>query len=202
MALDVRICFIGDSFVNGTGDPEYLGWVGRLCQKTVRPGQELTAYNLGVRRETSLQIEPRWQSEVSCRLPTDCAGRLVFSFGVNDTTEENGRSRVSPDDSIACARRILQTAKHHYPVLLIGPPPVADPAHNTRIETLSQLLDITCQEIGVPYLETYRKLVQSPLWHLEASQGDGAHPAAAGYKMLADLVLQWPAWKGWFREKG
>jgi hypothetical protein len=23
---DIRTCFIGDSLVNGVGDPEYLGW--------------------------------------------------------------------------------------------------------------------------------------------------------------------------------
>lgn len=26
----MRICFIGDSFVNGTGDDTCLGWVGRI----------------------------------------------------------------------------------------------------------------------------------------------------------------------------
>jgi len=27
---DIRICYVGDSFVNGTGDPAKLGWTGRL----------------------------------------------------------------------------------------------------------------------------------------------------------------------------
>jgi lysophospholipase L1-like esterase len=26
----MRICFVGDSITNGTGDPEYLGWVSRV----------------------------------------------------------------------------------------------------------------------------------------------------------------------------
>ena len=25
----MRICFVGDSMTNGTGDPEYLGWVAQ-----------------------------------------------------------------------------------------------------------------------------------------------------------------------------
>jgi hypothetical protein len=29
---EIRICFIGESFVNGTGDPEFLGWTGRVCR--------------------------------------------------------------------------------------------------------------------------------------------------------------------------
>ena len=33
-----RICFFGDSFVNGTGDDDALGWVGRLCAAERRAG--------------------------------------------------------------------------------------------------------------------------------------------------------------------
>lgn len=28
---EIRICFVGESFVNGTGDPAFLGWTGRVC---------------------------------------------------------------------------------------------------------------------------------------------------------------------------
>ena len=28
---DLGLCFIGDSFVHGTNDPECLGWSGRLA---------------------------------------------------------------------------------------------------------------------------------------------------------------------------
>lgn len=196
--MDIRICFIGDSFVNGTGDPEYLGWVGRICQHAAKQGHDLTSYNLGVRRETSLQIENRWQQEATRRLTDSGEGRLVFSFGVNDTTYEEGKSRVSPSDSVACARRILGAAQGTYPVLMIGPPPLADNAHNTRIETLSQLFAEVCQDMGVPYLDIYKTLVQSPIWNMEVTSGDGAHPGAAGYTMLADLIGHWKAWKAWF----
>ena len=30
MIHDLRICFVGDSFVAGTGDETALGWVGRV----------------------------------------------------------------------------------------------------------------------------------------------------------------------------
>ncbi|HEY9878914.1 MAG TPA: GDSL-type esterase/lipase family protein [Leptolyngbyaceae cyanobacterium] len=198
---DIRVCFIGDSFVNGTGDPEYLGWVGRICQQAAKQGHDLTSYNLGARRETSLQIEQRWQQEVACRLPETCEGRLVFSFGVNDTTYEEGQSRVNPGDSIACARRMLTAAQSIYPVLMIGPPPIADKAQNTRIETLSQLFAEVCQDLAVPYLDIYKTLVQSPIWNMEVASGDGAHPSTVGYTMLADLIQQWKPWKAWFPSK-
>ncbi|MGD1712770.1 hypothetical protein [Dapis sp. BLCC M172] len=50
--MEIRICFIGDSFVNGTGDPDYLGWTGRICQTFYNQGYDIKYYNLGVRRET------------------------------------------------------------------------------------------------------------------------------------------------------
>ena len=66
----VRICFVGESFVNATGDPECLGWAGRICVNANKKGYDITYYNLGVRRETSAQLKNRWQREVSERLPT------------------------------------------------------------------------------------------------------------------------------------
>ncbi len=58
MIADLRVCFLGDSFVAGVGDPEHLGWVGRVAARTNRGGQPLTAYGLGVRRETAVSSCP------------------------------------------------------------------------------------------------------------------------------------------------
>jgi hypothetical protein len=57
----MRICFIGDSLVNGVGDPTGLGWVGRVATAARRRGHDITAYNLGIRRDTSGDIAVRWQ---------------------------------------------------------------------------------------------------------------------------------------------
>ena len=59
----MRICFVGDSFVNGTGDPECLGWPGRICAAARRAGHDVTYYNLGVRRDTSGDVQARWELE-------------------------------------------------------------------------------------------------------------------------------------------
>jgi len=58
----MRICFVGDSMTNGTGDPEYLGWVGRVMRDERTRRAELTSYNLGVRRDRSDQIRARWMA--------------------------------------------------------------------------------------------------------------------------------------------
>ena len=47
--LDIRACFLGDSFTFGQGDDTGLGWVGRVLAAERGRGVELTAYNLGIR---------------------------------------------------------------------------------------------------------------------------------------------------------
>ena len=89
MKNDIRICFIGDSFVNGTGDETALGWAGRLCADAAIKFSTITYYNLGIRRDTSSNILRRFENEISSRLAKDFDSRIVISFGVNDTFIEN-----------------------------------------------------------------------------------------------------------------
>ena len=182
---DIRICFFGDSFVNGTCDPDYLGWSGRVCKAAHYPN--LTYYNLGVRGNTSEQIEARWQAESALRFLFPSEARLVFSFGVNDNCIEDGRLRVSAKDSVNCARRILTQANAQYPILMIGPPPVADEAINDRTVVTSMAYAALSETLDVPYLETYAPLRKNEIWMQEVAQIDGAHPAAAGYEAFARL---------------
>ena len=191
----LRLCFVDDSFVNGTGDPECLGWAGRVCADASRAGHDITCYNLGVRRETSADIAARWRDEVVRRLPQGIDGRVIFSFGVNDTTAEDGRPRVAFADSLTHPSRILTDAARSYPVLMVGPPPIADAAQNERIARLSIALAPVCHEAGVPYLAVFDALLATPAWMTEAAAGDGAHPRAGGYGALATLVEAWAPWR-------
>lgn len=195
---EVRICFVGESFVNGTGDPECLGWAGRICVNANKKGYDITYYNLGVRRETSANLKNRWLREVSDRLPKNYDGRVIFSFGTNDTTIENGKTRIEVKDSIANVRSILSEAKKLYPILMVSPPPIADQAQNYRISSLSQQFALVCSEINVPYLDIFSKLKKSNVWLNELEANDGAHPRAAGYQEFAEIVQNWEAWLNWF----
>lgn len=194
---DLRLCFIGDSYVNGTSDPACLGWAGRLAVAARRKGYNLTYYNLGVRRETSTDIARRWRQEVQPRFPSGCTPFVVFSFGVNDTVLEDGQPRVAEARSIDNVREILSGAKQRYSVVMIGPPPNADAEQNPRTRRLSLLCAETAQEEGVPFLSVFAPLAADAVWMREVAAGGGAHPGAAGYARLAALVEAWPAW--WFR---
>lgn len=192
---DLRICFVGDSFVNGTGDPTSLGWAGRICAAAQQQGYEITYYNLGIRRQTSRDIAQRWQAEVSARLPAGCDGRVVFSFGVNDIIIENGKQRVALDESIENARTILQTASSLFPTIMVGPPPILEEEHNERITRLSQQFALVCESLKIPYLEVFTHLQHIKEWQEEIASNDGAHPRAAGYTALAELIQGWSAWR-------
>jgi len=196
---DIRICFMGESFINGTGDSTHLGWTGRLCTALSQQGYSVTYYNLGIRRETSSELVQRWQAEAERRLSVSCDKRVVFSFGTNDTTIENGKPRVELANSLKNTRQILSAVKHYYPVLMVSPPPIANDEQNTRIQVLSEHFNAVFQELDIPYLNVFTSLLNSPVWMAEVKAGDGAHPNAAGYTELALLVQNWYVWSNWFK---
>jgi lysophospholipase L1-like esterase len=194
----MRICFIGDSFVNGTGDDDCLGWTGRICADARRRGCDVTHYNLGIRRNTTADIWERWEREARARLAPEHDGRLVFSFGVNDcVSEEPGHVRVPEAASVDTARSILGKAKTWRPSLVIGPPPSGDTDLNERVKRLSDRFDALCGDLSIPFLSPWDRLMASETWLLEVEMGDGAHPNGGGYAVLADFIMAWPPWRSW-----
>jgi len=188
----MRICFVGDSMVNGTGDPEFLGWTGRVLRRERHRRPELTGYNLGIRRDTSGQVRTRWRDEVTRRLPTEIEGRVVFSFGVNDAVQE-----VPVAETLANAAAILAEASSRWPVLMMGPVPIVPEDARARSRRLDDELAAVCGGLGAPYLAVFDALLETPVWLAEAGAGDGAHPGAGGYGRLAEIVLASPVWQAW-----
>lgn len=194
---DMRLCFLGDSFVAGVGDPEALGWVGRVSARSIGRGAALTAYNLGIRRDTSTDVLARAHDEVTRRLPADVDGRVVCSFGVNDTDIDDGALRVGPSVTITNFEKLIDRLRGR-PLLFVGPPPVGDEGHNHRIEALDDALTSRAVRGAVPYLSIFAALVDSPVWRDEVAAGDGSHPGALGYETMADLIWRggWCDWLG------
>ncbi|MHA6617646.1 GDSL-type esterase/lipase family protein [Pseudonocardia sp. DLS-67] len=192
ITVDRRVCFVGDSFVAGVGDPEHRGWVGRIVATSYRDGRPVTAYNLGIRRDTSEDVRRRLPVETAARWVAGCDNRLVVSFGVNDTTEVDGAVRVAPERSVANLQGIADDmAAQRVPLLVVGPPPVADAEQNERIEALDERL----AEVVLSYVSVFGALRMERNWMHAVTLGDGAHPGAEGYAVLAELVL--PAWEDW-----
>lgn len=196
MNSDLRICFVGDSFVAGVGDPRALGWTGRLTAHAHAAGPGPTVYNLGIRGQTSSDIAARWPAECAARLPRDVPGRVVFSFGVNDSLEAGNRTRVDAGTSAANLGAMISTARtQEWPVLVVGPPPVGDAAHNRRIAGLDDRFGQVCIEREIRYVSVFHRLRADAVWMEQVRTGDGAHPRAGGYAAFAELVL--PTWREW-----
>lgn len=208
----LRICFVGDSLTNGTNDELYQGWPGRLCAAECARGHDVTHYNLGIRAETSEQIEQRWRAECNPRILDIHPGALVFSFGVNDMAIETGTEpRVSRAASVESAKRMLSEAQSWLPTLWIGPMPVDDTQQpfqsapgvsydfsTDRLRDLCQDYQALAAELGIPYLEMLKPLSQNDEWQKAFTVGDGVHPTGSGYAYAAELIGAWPAWRAWF----
>lgn len=187
---DQRVLFFGDSHVAGVGDPSGLGWVGRVLVAAFAAGMPLTAYNLGVRGETSVQVASRWRPETRARLSPGADTRVVGSFGANDTTVEDGVQRVEAERSCGALGDILERAAAiGLPALVVGPAPVDDAEQNRRIQGLSDAFGETCASRGVPFLAVVEALLASDVWGEQVASGDGAHPGAAGYEALTQVLL-------------
>lgn len=191
-----RFCFIGDSFVQGCGDPAMLGWVGRVCADKAAQGHDLTVYNLGIRGQTSAEIADRWLAEASPRLTSQpfALRRLVFSFGANDAAQNRPL-----EESRTCTESILRQAQALAPTLLIGPAPIADsPWTQSHLQQLTDMMAEASRIIDIPFLPILSPLLENPAWMNEAQSNDGAHPGARGYEALAELVGHWQPWQDWF----
>jgi acyl-CoA thioesterase-1 len=197
MIRDLRICFVGDSFVAGTGDEAALGWVGRVAAAAWHRGTGFTAYNLGVRRDTSADLRRRAEAEVLARLlGAGTAQAVVFSFGANDCTLEDEMPRVPPAATEENAAALLGWAAARWPVLMLGSPPLAhDPAHDARAAALSARLAALCDAMDLPFLDLHAALSAGPAWRQAAARGDGVHPDGAGYAAIAALVDGWAPWR-------
>lgn len=192
------ICFFGDSLVAGTGDPACLGWVGRVCAPLAASGRALTVYNLGVRKDSSRLLLERWEDECGRRRLEGWETRLVFSFGTADAAIRDGRRNAPPQETGANARALLARAAGAYPTLFVGPPPVADAEHSRRNAEVNSLLGTACAQAGVPYLDVYSRLAGDGAYLDDVRAGDGVHPRATGYGILAGFVGRWPGWLEWF----
>ena len=188
----LRICFVGDSMVNGTGDPAYLGWVGRVLQAERKRRPELTGYNLGIRRDRSDQIRDRWRAEVDTRLPPEFEGRVVFSFGGNDAAQE-----VPPSVTLDHAEAILTEAKARWPVFVVGVVPLDAEGARARCRVLDRAFAALCSRLEIPFVSVFDGLVATPVWFDEVRAGDGAHPASGGYSRMAEIILKSDAWQRW-----
>ena len=159
-------------------------------------------------------VLPRWRSQCDVRLPDQVNGRLVLSFGLNDTAEESGVGiRVPLEKSLANARAIIDEARDWLPTLVIGPIPIIDDMQpyvfpngiayhytNARVAELNERTDSLCSELDVPYLNVFDALQSNSAWAQSQRDCDGVHATGDGYQLISDMLGDWPAGRKGFAD--
>ena len=189
--MDMRLIFIGDSIVAGSGDDECRGWVGRVGSATRRAGVDHTPYNLGIGGDTAADVLARWEQEVLRRLNPEIDNRLVVQVGVNDARDGVERDH---DDSARDLRGFVDGARGAgLEPLVVGPIPTRQPDESARIGALSQRFGSVCADSGAAFIEVHAGLRDSNAF-LASLEADGYHPDADGYAAIAQVVLH----NGWW----
>jgi acyl-CoA thioesterase-1 len=182
--MDIRVCFVGDSYVAGAGDSSGLGWVGRLSGHAHARGLPLTAYNLGVRGDTSSDVAARLPGEVTRRANPAARTGAVLAYGLNDVV-----AGMDPEESVAATSRSLAwLGSARVPAVFVGPPAIGDSDLDSRTRELDQSLRDCAGSHGVAYVALCGSLAADPVWLAEVRAGDGAHPGPGGYQRYFELV--------------
>ena len=96
-------------------------------------------------------------------------------------------SGVEPEQTLA-ALRDVQHRMAPTRVLLVGPTAVDDDEQNDRIRALDGALAAEATVLGVPFVSVFAATEASDAWRHPMHEGDGFHPDAAGYTLLAGEV--------------
>jgi len=189
---DIALVFIGDAYVAGYGDPKGLGWVSRVVGRTAHGDVDITAYQLGVRDETSADVLARWRVECPPRWKGHSEKRLVVAVGHNDAVTGMSTARVR----LNLANILDDAAASGVAAFAVGPTPTLDADLNARLEVVVEAQADVCARRGVPYVDCYRPLIGHEQWLSDLGAAGGVYPGQAGYGLIAWLVLHggWDQW--------
>lgn len=192
---EVTLVFLGDSLVNGVGDPKGQGWVTRVVARSQHPEVRHTAYNLGVRGNTSADVLDRWRTEVPPRWRDGAERRLVVSVGANDVA----RGVTLARHRLNLANILDDATSTGVAPFVVSPPPSLDGEVNDKLAVLVDAQADVCARRSVPFVDCFRPLLGHDQWRAELSASEiPGHPGQAGYGLLAWLVLHngWNEWLG------
>jgi lysophospholipase L1-like esterase len=188
---DVAMVFIGDSLVAGLSDPKGQGWVSRVVGRTQHPDLQLTAYNLGVRGNTSADVLERWRVECPPRWAGRTERRLVVSVGTADVAGGVTLAR----HRLNLANILDDAASSGIGTFVVSPPPSDDEELNDKLDVLVEAQADVCSRRGVPFVDCYRPLLGHEQWQSDVAASQVPHhPGQAGYGLIAWLVLH----NGWY----
>lgn len=195
--MEINLSVLGDGFAKGIGDPTLQGWADRLVARTVQELGTLNYYNLGIGGETSVAVVARIR-ELVPRKVTGQDNRLIFSFGLNDTEEQDGKPRLTNQESTEALKQLIIKTRNHFKLLMVGLPPVYEPQRNARIKRLNSLQRELCQKAHVPFIDIYSSLSDDVQYKRSLRGTDRIYPDAQGYEKVFELIWNDRSW--WFNQ--
>jgi len=191
---DLRICFVGDSYINGTGDERCLGWTGRLCERRFSWDYRLSFYDLGIRGETTAEVRARWKAECEARFPEGADNRVVVQFGINDIGGVTGEGRqIEEDETVEEAEAFLKEVSDLYPVLWVGLPPANEacspmkPSEGLEVSfsqdaatALNERFKTCAEKLNVPYCDLQARVLANRDYMSSLTRGDRMHGDGTG----------------------
>ena len=164
---------------SGVGDPKGLGWVTRVVGRTEHPDLDLTAYNLGVRGDSSAR-RPGTAGAPSARRagPDRTEQRLVRQRRHRTTSSPAstlGPPPAQPGQHPRRRRRLRASRRSSS-----APRPPLDPDLNARLEVLVDAQADVCARRSVPFVDCYRPLAGHDQWRTDLSASERRHPPRPG----------------------
>ncbi len=189
----MNIFFVGDELVAGKGDPKALGWTGRVASRTSSDEVDLVFHSLAVPGETTGEMALRWDEEVMRRVGRATSNAVVFGIGRNDI--RRGVSLAMTRFNLA--NTLDRTRALGFRTMVVGPPPSVT-SENAAVAELAALCEEAAVRREARYVDTYGPLAAHEQWLTDMSMSDDGTPGAAGYGLMAWLVLhaQWREWLG------
>ncbi len=202
----LRVIAFGDSLIYGYGDSMNGGWVEQLRRRWMGQSGGHVLYNMGVRGDTTAQVNHRLEAEFLARgeLRHRQPDLILLSVGVNDSPRL-GKRTSKPMTELERFKlemaNLLDKAQQLCPVLFVGMVPVDESKmpfldclyfnHGDQF-TYKEATKLACQRRGIPYLDIF-DLWQSrgQVWIKQHLAPDGLHPNSAGYAALFQDVCHW-----------
>jgi lysophospholipase L1-like esterase len=201
----LRIAAFGDSLIYGYGDPINGGWVEQLRRQWMGTNSHIL-YNLGVRGDTTAQVNQRLEQEFLCRgeLRNKRPDLMILSVGVNDSPrvgKRGSRSMTDFDRFTLEIVNLLDKAQNLCPVMFVGMVPVdeskmpfLDCLHFNHEEQFryKEATKSACQVRDIPYFDIFDLWQErGQTWMSDRLCQDGLHPNTEGYRAIFQDIYNW-----------
>lgn len=197
----MRILFFGDSITQGFWDTAG-GWVERIRKdydkrqiEDLEGRDEPTVFNLGVSANKALDVLKRMKNEIEARKYPGEEFTLVFSVGVNDTYDKEGKSNTTPEAFTENIKAIIKLAREFSTkILFVGLTGVDETRTcpvfwdtnfwtNAKISSFNEILEKIVEAEGISFVPVF-ELFKGKAELL----ADGLHPNDKGHELIANTV--------------